>query len=178
MAALITYVDSDFKESFTKTAKARGFSVAELLRVAAQMVIEGQGENPAPVAPVPESSELAPMTVWMPRFLKDASKERAQKKGMRPGPFVAALVQTHLMRSPVLSDCEIEALQASNRELAAIGRNINQIAKALNEDFYETERVRLEKLAELSESIAANRAAIRALVRSSQRAWGVDDGLD
>jgi hypothetical protein len=40
-----------------------------------------------------------------------------------------------------MTDQELAVLQASDRELAAIGRNINQIAKALNEAFHETERV-------------------------------------
>ena len=72
-----------------------------------------------------------------------------------------------------MSDLEVQALNRNSRELAAIGRNINQIARALNEAFFETERIRLDKLAELTASIAENKTVIRALVRSSQQGWGV-----
>jgi hypothetical protein len=87
-------------------------------------------------------------------------------------------VQTNLTGKPVMTDKELAVLQASNRELAAIGRNINQIAKALNEAFHETERVRVDTLAALSQSITENRSAIRSLVRASQQAWEAENGVD
>ena len=70
-----------------------------------------------------------------------------------------------------MDDTELQGLRTSNRELAAIGRNLNQIAKALNEAFHETERVRLDRLAELSRAIEGNRMAIQSLVRASQNTW-------
>ena len=62
-------------------------------------------------------------------------------------------------------------IKAFTKELSAIGRNINQIARSLNEAFHETERVRLDKLAELHRALVENRTAIRSLVRASQNAW-------
>ena len=88
------------------------------------------------------------------------------------------MVQSNLTAQPVMTSDELAVLRASNRELAAIGRNINQIAHALNADFHETERVKLEKLAELRQVITGNGAAVRALVRASQSAWEADDGVD
>ena len=70
-----------------------------------------------------------------------------------------------------MGDTELQELRASNRELAAIGRNLNQIAKALNEAFHETERVRLDRLTELGRAIEGNRVAIQSLVRASQNTW-------
>jgi hypothetical protein len=69
---------------------------------------------------------------------------------------------------------EIIVLQASNRELTAIGRNINQIAKVLNESFYRVEQVKMETLTELMRVINTNEAAIRALIRVSQNYWKAD----
>lgn len=91
---------------------------------------------------------------------------------MTPSRWAASLIQSNLTGQPVMTKVELAELQTSSRELAAIGRNINQIAKALNEAFYETERVRLDTLAELSKAVAENRSAIRALVRASRNAWG------
>ena len=78
-----------------------------------------------------------------------------------------------------MTDDELTALVAANRELAAIGRNINQIARALNEArligaAVDANHVKLEQLAELREAITRNRAAIRALVRASQNSWADD----
>jgi hypothetical protein len=76
--------------------------------------------------------------------------------------------------SPVLTEIELLAVEAVNRELGAIGRNINQIARALNEAHFQTERVRLDRLTELSEKIDSTREAIRGLVRASRNSWGVE----
>ena len=72
---------------------------------------------------------------------------------------------------------ELAVLRESNRELAAIGRNVNQIARTLNESFYKVESVRLEKLEELRKEIIENRKAIQALIRASENVWEVEEWL-
>ena len=94
---------------------------------------------------------------------------------MAPSRWISSLVQTALMKEPVLMEAELLALEESNRELAALGRNLNQIARALNTAFHETERVRLDLLGELKGAIDDNRKRILALVRASRGAWGEGD---
>lgn len=120
-----------------------------------------------------EPTKLSQITVRMPASFLITVKNRASSKGMATSRWITALVQSNLLSQPVMSDLEVQALNRNSRELAAIGRNINQIARALNEAFFETERIRLDKLAELTASIAENKTVIRALVRSSQQGWGV-----
>lgn len=178
MPVLKTLVEPGTKTRFRNMARERGLSESELLR-AVILAVTGEDEGDGqPIEPDAERAELDRMTVRMPRFLMEATKERAKTKGMAPSRWVTALVQSHLTRKPVMTADELAALQASSRELAAIGRNINQIAHALNSAFHETERVKLEKLAELRQVITGNRAAIRALVRASQNAWEAEDGTD
>lgn len=175
MPYLTTRAEPELKAAFCKQATARGLSESQLLR---QLVFAelGKPESAAPIKPKPISGpvEYDRLTVRMPRFLMQAVAARAEMKGMARSRWISALVQSHLMEQPVMTDAELVALKASNRELAALGRNINQIAKAINQAFYETERVRLDTLAKLSKAIASNRAAIRALVRASQNSWGSD----
>ena len=117
---------------------------------------------------------MARLTIRMPQFLLEAAGQRAEVKGMASSRWISALVQSNLMREPVMSDREIETLQASARQLASIGRNINQIARSLNEALRGAEQIRLEKLMELSDAINANRDTIRALVRASGKAWATN----
>ena len=177
MPVLKTLVETETKTRFRNLAKTRGLSESELLR-SVVLVVTGQDAADQPLKPEAENSELERMTVRLPGFLMDAAKQRGKAKGMAASRWVAALVQANLTGKPVMTDKELAVLQASDRELAAIGRNINQIAKALNEAFHETERVRLDTLAALSQSITENRAAIRSLVRASQQAWEADNGVD
>jgi hypothetical protein len=174
MPVLKTLVDLETKKRFRSIAKAQGLSESELLRAVA-LVVTGQDNSDEPlVEPSAEKSDINRMMIRLASFLMDAVDARAKTKGMAPSRWVAALVQSHLTGQPVMTDDELTALKASNRELAAIGRNINQIAKVLNETFHETERVKLDKLAELNQTIEKNRAAIRTLVRASQNSWEVD----
>jgi len=52
---------------------------------------------------------------------------------MRPATYVAVLTRSHIRRLAPLPKDELLALRRSIGELAAIGRNLNQIAKAAND---------------------------------------------
>jgi hypothetical protein len=58
---------------------------------------------------------------------------RAAARGMRPATYVSALTRAHLRRLAPLPKDELLALRQSIGELAAIGRNLNQIARAAND---------------------------------------------
>ncbi len=64
------------------------------------------------------------------RLLLDA---RSEARGMRPATYVAVLTRSHLRHLAPLPKEEMLALRRSIGELAAIGRNLNQIAKAAND---------------------------------------------
>jgi hypothetical protein len=57
---------------------------------------------------------------------------RAAARGMRPATYLALLTRSHLRSLAPLPKEEYLALRSSIAELAAIGRNINQIAHAAN----------------------------------------------
>jgi Bacterial mobilisation protein (MobC) len=57
---------------------------------------------------------------------------RAEARGLRPATYVSVLVRSHLRHLAPLPKDEFLALKLSIAELATIGRNINQIAKAVN----------------------------------------------
>lgn len=180
MPVLKTLVEPEIKTRFRNIAKARGLSESELLRAVVLAATDQSKDTDQPIQPDAEKAESDRMTVRMPRFLMEATKVRAKAKGMAPSRWVTALVQSNLTGKPVMSNAELEGLQASGRELVAIGRNINQIAKSINQanvihpGAFEKEWLPLIKLTELSQAITENRAAIRALVRASQNAWKAD----
>jgi predicted DNA binding CopG/RHH family protein len=179
MPVLKTVVDPETKEHFQKISKTRGLSESELLRsVILEITSKVATNNQIIQPPKIDNIELERITVRLPRFLMEAIKQRGKLKGMAASRWIAALVQTNLTGNPVMTDKEITVLQSSNRELAAIGRNINQIAKALNEAFYETDRVQLDTLISLRQSINENRSAIQSLVRASQQAWETKNGTN
>jgi hypothetical protein len=57
---------------------------------------------------------------------------RAAARGLRPATYLAVLTRSHLRSLAPLPEKEYLALRSTIAELAAIGRNINQIAHAAN----------------------------------------------
>lgn len=58
---------------------------------------------------------------------------RAEARGMRPATYLSVLARVHLRALAPLTNDEIAVLKRSVAELSAIGRNLNQIARAANE---------------------------------------------
>lgn len=58
---------------------------------------------------------------------------RAAARGLRPATYLSVLTRSHLRLMAPLPKDELLALKRSIAELATLGRNINQIAKAANE---------------------------------------------
>jgi hypothetical protein len=63
------------------------------------------------------------------RVLLDA---RAEARGMRPATYASVLLRSHLRQLTPLPKDELLALKRSIAELGSIGRNINQIARAVS----------------------------------------------
>jgi hypothetical protein len=57
---------------------------------------------------------------------------RAEARGMRPATYASVLLRSHLRQVTPLPKDELLALKRSIAELGSIGRNINQIARAVS----------------------------------------------
>jgi len=108
------------------------------------------------------------------RLLLDA---RAEARGMRPATYVGVLTRSHLRRLAPLPKDELLALRRSITELAAIGRNVNQIAKAANEGGRLPGSVRDEFRAMLK-VCEALRDNTKALLKANLTSWESGHGED
>lgn len=174
MPVLKTRVDLETKLRFAGKAKESNLSESELLRVTVMNRLESKTENALPATSDPENVGGDRMTVWLPHGLKEAIKTRAKKRGMLPSRWMASLAQFNITQVPVLNEDEVSALRISNRELAAIGRNINQIARALNAPLQNKDRVPLRHLEELAQAVTKNRATIAGVIRGIKNTWEGD----
>jgi hypothetical protein len=64
------------------------------------------------------------------KLLLDA---RAEARGMRPATYASVLLRAHLRKLTPLPRDELGALRHAVAELGAVGRNLNQIARAANQ---------------------------------------------
>jgi hypothetical protein len=103
------------------------------------------------------------------RLLLDA---RAEARGMRPATYASVLLRSHMRQLTPLPKDELLALKRSISLLAAIGRNINQIANAANQGGRVAESAGAEFRAMLKICVAL-RDNTKALHSSRSCSWEV-----
>jgi len=127
-------IPSDTKERFAAVARHQGVSESVLLRrlVDGALMTTASVRIPSiePIEPIPLSGKVS--VRLRPDDLA-LLRERAGARAMPTGTYVALLVRTHLRNVPPLPTEELKALKRSIAEVGAIGRNLNQIARSLNQ---------------------------------------------
>jgi len=96
--------------------------------------------------------------------------ERAAARGMPGATYVAVLVRSHLRSLAPLPKQELLALKSAVAELGAIGRNLNQIARALNQGQRMAGLGRDEVRAMLQVG-GALRDHVKALLAANAKSW-------
>jgi transposase-like protein len=163
-------VPDQTKERFAAVARRHGVSESTLLRrlIDAALLTAGEGvsaafEPPAGLLSEKVSVRLRPDDV---RLLR----ERAHARQIRTGTYVALLVRSHLRNLSPLPTEELTALKRSIAEIGAIGRNLNQIARALNcgEEGDHPDAVYIQALLK---ALAGLRDHTKALVTANATSW-------
>jgi hypothetical protein len=95
---------------------------------------------------------------------------RATARGMPSATYVSVLVRSHLRNLAPLPKEELLALKRSVAELGAIGRNLNQIARAANQGGKPAGSGR-EDLRSMLRVAEALRDHVKALLRANQKSW-------
>jgi predicted DNA binding CopG/RHH family protein len=96
--------------------------------------------------------------------------DRATARGMPSATYVAVLVRSHLRNLAPLPKEELLALKRSVAELGAIGRSLNQIARAANQGAKPAGpgREDLKAMLRVAEGL---RDHVKALLRANQTSW-------
>jgi hypothetical protein len=95
---------------------------------------------------------------------------RATARGMPSATYISVLVRSHLRNLAPLPKEELSALKRSVAELGAIGRNLNQIARAANQGGKPSGPGR-EDLRSMLKVAEALRDHVKALLRANQNSW-------
>lgn len=121
-------------------------------------------------------AESKATSVYLPVFLWNGLRERADFYGFKPTVYLRNLIAANLTNEPIINEQEILELRAANRQLVSIGRNLNQIAKAMNQavDLKVRDRVNYDHIVELQAGIEKQKAAIHKIVANSNNVWRVE----
>lgn len=172
MPFLNARVDDDTKQAWRALAKALGRSESELLKQAVQAVLkanpgEGGRANEPNEAPVRDGSIRLPLK----GHELEAIERAARLLGWRRNRWLVNLIRTHLLREPRPTDQELAVLHRSSAELLAVGRNLNQIARAMHRDDRYKESVTVERLDELRRVITEHMGRTQDLLEEMENRW-------
>lgn len=141
-----------------------------------QIVAQLLAKQARPTGPVAQHDEMPdPTRARLELRLSDselqAVREIARTTGESPNRWVASLVRAYITRKPQLGMHELAVIAESNARLLAMGRNLNQIARALNSG----ERAIAPDLVptELTADITAHVGAVSKAIRANLERWSV-----
>lgn len=97
----------------------------------------------------------------------------ARAEGFRVTKWIVALIRARLIGQPQFGQAELAALARSNQQLLAIGRNLNQIAKALNTSPQDRKSFRVYLITELSRRIQDHTKLVSNVMRSNLERWSI-----
>ena len=102
-----------------------------------------------------------------------AVEARAGAWGMTPYSWTARLIRAHLIKAPQLSQDETRVLREATRELSYVGRNLNQVAHALNMTMNAREKATMELIDGINTKVDEMRDAIKSVLDQNLNRWGV-----
>lgn len=169
---LSTWVSNEAKRRFAAAAARQSLSESALLkRLVEQMLASAEIDDVSEAAAPPDPRD-ARLTVRLVPEDRALLRERAAGRSMAAATYVSVLVRSHLRGLAPLPDRELSSLQAAVRELAAVGRNLNTMARLLHQDARQAVPGRQEVLAMLR-ICEALRDHVRALIKANLISWDI-----
>jgi predicted DNA-binding protein len=126
-------VSSETKAVLQRIAEREHITESALVRKLLETLVRASAAE-GPVSGAFDAAKLraARISIRLSPDDRQLLSERAIARGMPSATYVAVLVRSHLRKVTPLPTEELAALKRSIAELGAIGRNLNQIAAALN----------------------------------------------
>ena len=164
-------VPSDTKDRVRRLAEREGITESTLVRQLLDVLLRTAGLDEPPTMATPEkvnreariNVRLEPEDWWLLR-------ERAKARGVASATYLSYLARSHLRDVPPLPKIEYEALKQSVVELTTWGRNLNQIARVLNQSGRPPMTGKAEVLAMLKVAEGL-RDHVKGLLEANARSW-------
>lgn len=150
---IVKRVTAEEKKKIQFFCSEHGITESEFLGLLIQRALSSVSDE-APLINLPNEvkNRLIGIRLDNDTFMKVEAYARAEGFSNRTS-WVRNLLMAKLNNEPMLSAPEVAALRESNRQLSAIGRNLNQIARAINIEFRESDKLRHEYLVMLKQVI-------------------------
>jgi hypothetical protein len=186
MAVIGAAVDNETKQVFNAIARSRSWTASRLAGVLITDFIKAQQSGTiytpestqlpaAAVLPVHVGAKTEQVFVRLePYYYAELERLAAERRWHRSS-YLANLLYAHIDKRPVLCQDEVNAVRQVARQLADIGRNVNQIARKLNTSLDHAHVAAAYDFDLLRMLLDVETVAVKELVQANLRNWGVAD---
>jgi hypothetical protein len=164
-------VTSETKARVRALARRQGVTESAILKQLLEVMLQNApgAELPGPPPPEPVNRN-ARLHVRLRAEDLRLLRERSEARRMPSATYASLLIRSHLRSAAPLPKAEYQALRQSTLEVTAIGRNLNQIARAVNRGTWPTLPGRAEVDAMLKIATGL-RDHFRELLAANERSW-------
>jgi hypothetical protein len=186
MAVIGAAVDSETKRIFEAIARSRtltasrlaGTLIADFIQAVQSGTIYTPTSTQLPaVACQPANAGAKTEQVFVrlePYYYDELGRLAAERRWHRSS-YLANLLYVHIDKRPLLCQDEVNVVRQVARQLADIGRNVNQIARKLNTSLEDAHVAAAYDFELLRMLLDVETAAVKDLVLANLRTWGVGD---
>ena len=123
-------------------------------------------------AEAPDGEPKLRFEILMTKSEKAAVDERSSFERCSSRRWIIDAIRAGLTKEPQFGMQEIDALGESNYQLLAIGRNLNQVARIMNEG--KRDSVTIKSIKRLREIIDAHTDKVSGAIRASLERWNIE----
>lgn len=168
---LKTHLDETLKDAFTKKAKELGHTEASFLRFIIEKVLQANTQEME--LPTATERKDAAIEICITPLMKAELASRAKQQGMKTSAYVRAMMRAHLSQNAYFTEKELIALESLIYQLSALGRNVNQIARALNTSLDQAHKVDVREIERAVTVVKDVRDQVGQLIRANLAEWGI-----
>lgn len=178
---IITIRTGTLKTQWLAHCRKQGKRSSDLLRefIRSQIEAAESSSNPEPAeSAISNTEDFHRLEIKIPKTIHSLLCKSALNEGFpSANRFSAALLTVHMEGSPQLNYPEYKALIESNRQLLAIGRNLNQLvvdvktANAKNADLSAIGNFRFGVLEQLRDQITKHSSLVRQVLAANITRW-------
>lgn len=174
-AYLEIYLGVELREAWQLYCQERGLKPGAALKASIKAEIErvkkGAIEPAVQLNERPDNSPKKRAEVRLTPTEMDAVDARAEREGCSRSTWLVNVVRGTLTKQPQMGMPEIDSLGESNYQLLAIGRNLNQIAKRLNEG--QPDAITVKYIERLSTEIRTHAKKVSKVMGASIERWSL-----
>lgn len=166
-------IDAARKAEFEALAQARSITPSRLLGV---LIDDFLQRSPPPVGPLPPATrtKTEEVSVRLTPYHYVALQHLADARSWSRSTYLANLFYIHLDAKPRFAADELLALRQVARQLADMGRNVNQIAKSLHCSLDNAHMAMALDIDVLRMALDLEATMVKDLVRGNLDSWGVN----